>query len=238
MNKQRMIVMIAAILIGGGLLLWMGLAKSRPLPIERQSPSSMKASVPSEGSRERTDLMSFIRERGKEYAVQPGDNLTKIAKQHNTTVDLLRRLNGLESDLIRTGQTLKVPAGIFDVLVSKSENELKLLLDGVLVRTYPVSIGSNDTTPIGDFTVVSRLVNPVWYKTGAVIPPDSPENVLGSRWLGIASAEHPTGYGIHGTIEPEKIGQAITAGCVRMRNEDVEELYAVLPQGASVKITN
>jgi lipoprotein-anchoring transpeptidase ErfK/SrfK len=45
-----------------------------------------------------------------------------------------------------------------------------------------------------------------------------------------------TGYGIHGTTEPDKIGQQVTAGCVRMRNEEVEELYTLIPVGTEVTI--
>ena len=44
------------------------------------------------------------------------------------------------------------------------------------------------------------------------------------------------GYGIHGTTEPESIGYQCTEGCVRMRNADVEELFAVLPVGAEVTV--
>ena len=56
------------------------------------------------------------------------------------------------------------------------------------------------------------------------MPPESSQNVLGTRWLGF----NLSGYGIHGTTEPETIGQQVTAGCIRMRNEDVEELYSIV----------
>ena len=46
------------------------------------------------------------------------------------------------------------------------------------------------------------------------------------------------GYGIHGTAEPEKLGQQVTAGCVRMKNEEVEELYGILPPGTEVTIVD
>ena len=70
--------------------------------------------------------------------------------------------------------------------------------------------------------------------TRAVVPPDSPKNILGSRWMGISEP----GYGIHGTRDPDSIGQAVTAGCVRMLNEDVEELYAIVPIGTEIAIIN
>jgi lipoprotein-anchoring transpeptidase ErfK/SrfK len=87
---------------------------------------------------------------------------------------------------------------------------------------------------VGTFKITSKLANPVWFKAGVVVPPESPENVLGSRWLGF---DNP-GYGIHGTIEPQTIGQQITQGCVRMLNKDVEELYAIVPVGTEVEIVD
>jgi lipoprotein-anchoring transpeptidase ErfK/SrfK len=46
---------------------------------------------------------------------------------------------------------------------------------------------------------------------------------------------HP-GYGIHGSTDPSSIGKQATAGCVRMHNRDVEELYAIVPVGTEVVI--
>ena len=78
------------------------------------------------------------------------------------------------------------------------------------------------------------MVNPTWYKAGTAVPYGSPKNILGTRWMGITKPS----YGIHGTTEPEKIGQQVTAGCVRMKNEEVEELYNFLPVGTEVTIVD
>ena len=103
-----------------------------------------------------------------------------------------------------------------------------------VIKVYRVSTGSNSSTPVGEYKITSKLVDPVWFNKGVVLPPESPQNVLGTRWLGF---DLP-GYGIHGTIEPEAIGQQVTAGCVRMRNEEVEELYSIVPLGTEVTIVN
>jgi lipoprotein-anchoring transpeptidase ErfK/SrfK len=87
---------------------------------------------------------------------------------------------------------------------------------------------------VGTFKITTKLENPVWFKAGAVIPPESPDNVLGTRWLGFDIE----GYGIHGTVEPDKIGQQVTAGCVRMRNHEVEELYKILPRNTEVTVVD
>jgi len=115
-----------------------------------------------------------------------------------------------------------------------TENILMLKTGEKVVKVYNVSTGANNSTPVGEFTITTKLTDPVWFNRGVVVPPESPENVLGSRWLGF---DLP-GYGIHGTVEPETIGKQVTAGCVRMRNEEVEELYSIIPFGTKVVITN
>jgi lipoprotein-anchoring transpeptidase ErfK/SrfK len=168
------------------------------------------------------------------YEVQPGDTLVKIAALHNTTIDLIKRANGLKNDLIRPKQQLKIPAARFEILVDKSQRQLMLTQGGEFVKSYPIATGRNDSTPEGDFTITTRIPNPVWYTQGAVVPPESKENVLGTRWLGFDKK----GYGIHGTVDPEPISEQQTAGCVRMTNPDVEELFAIVPEGTKVTIVN
>jgi lipoprotein-anchoring transpeptidase ErfK/SrfK len=45
-------------------------------------------------------------------------------------------------------------------------------------------------------------------------------------------------YGLHGTTEPQNLGQQVTQGCVRLSNPDVEELYSIVPLGTEVIITD
>ncbi|MFW5998861.1 MAG: L,D-transpeptidase family protein [Halanaerobiaceae bacterium] len=77
------------------------------------------------------------------------------------------------------------------------------------ISTYPVAIGKSSTpTPTGDFNILSKVKNP--------------GGVLGTRWMKFTWREH----GIHGTNQPGSIGKAISLGCVRMYNEDVETVYS------------
>ena len=168
------------------------------------------------------------------HEVKAGDTLGKIASAHGTTVDFIKRANGLASDIIRPSQKLKIPNGHFSIVVDKSQNQLLLTEDNQFVKAYQVSTGKDNSTPVGTFKVLNKIVNPVWYKQGAVVPPDSPENILGTRWLGIDKV----GYGIHGTTDPAAIGQQVTAGCVRMINQDVEELFDIVPVGTDVTIVD
>jgi len=169
------------------------------------------------------------------HIVRPGDTLGKIASSYRTTVELVRRANGLKGDIIRPDQKLKIPNGTFSIVVDKSQNQLLLTENDQFIKTYRVATGKDDApTPIGTFKVVNRIQNPVWYKQGAVVPPESPENILGTRWLGIDKK----GYGIHGSTDPTAVGQRLTAGCVRMTNSDVEELFDIVPVGTEVTIVD
>lgn len=168
------------------------------------------------------------------YAVIAGDVLVKIANRFNTTVNLIKRANNLKSDALDIGQSLKINTYPFSLLVYKSQNLLFLKRGNEILKTYIVSTGKEGCTPEGVFKIVNKLENPTWFKAGSVIPPGSPENILGSRWLGIDK----NGYGIHGTTMPQDLGKQVTAGCVRMRNEEVEELYDIIGVGTEVTIVN
>jgi lipoprotein-anchoring transpeptidase ErfK/SrfK len=168
------------------------------------------------------------------HQVQKGDTLGKIASANGTTVEFLKRANGLTGDTIRPQQKLKVPKGRFTIVVDKSQRQLLLTEDNQFIKSYPVGTGKDDSTPEGTFKIVNRIPNPVWYKQGAVVPPNSSENILGTRWLGFDK----TGYGIHGSVDPSPIAEQQTAGCVRMTNSDVEELFAIVPVGTEVTIVN
>lgn len=166
------------------------------------------------------------------HEIQFGDTLGKIAKKYNTTIDLIKKANGLKSNRIYAGRKLKVVNGTFKVVVNKKLNTLKVYLNDKLFKTYLVATGKDGCTPAGSFKIVTKLENPTWYNAGAVVPPDSPENILGTRWMGFDERS----YGIHGTTMPESIGTNSTAGCVRMLNKDVEELYTLLPIGTQVVV--
>lgn len=168
------------------------------------------------------------------HEVRAGDTLGKIASSSGTTVEFVKRANGLKSDIIRPQQKLKIPNGRFQIVVDKSQRQLLLTQNNQFIKSYAVATGRDNSTPEGTFKVTTKVPNPTWYRQHAVVPPDSPENILGTRWLGLDKK----GYGIHGSDDPSPIGQQQTAGCVRMDNGDVEELFAIVPIGTEVMIVN
>jgi lipoprotein-anchoring transpeptidase ErfK/SrfK len=168
------------------------------------------------------------------YEIKPGDTLDAIAKEFKTTVELIMRSNNLVDAKILPGRKIKVWTAPFNIVVDKSQNTLILKSDEEIVKAYIVSTGINNSTPTGDFKIVNKLANPTWFKAGAVVPPNSPDNILGSRWLGF----NLSGYGIHGTTEPQDLGKQVTQGCIRMSNSDIEELYTIIPIGTEVTIVD
>ena len=169
------------------------------------------------------------------YVVQVGDSLSKIAKNHNTTVELIKNMNGLTSDLIRIGQKLKVNVAEFSILADKSENILTLKKNGIPFKTYKIATGRENGTPVGTFVITEKLIKPIWTKPGVgIVMPDDPEYELGERWMAISIK----GYGIHGTNDESSIGKQSTSGCIRMKNEEVIELYDIVPAGTSVEIVD
>jgi lipoprotein-anchoring transpeptidase ErfK/SrfK len=175
-----------------------------------------------------------ITPKSKLYEIKPGDTLTKIARDFKTTIDLLKKANAIADDRIVPGRKIKVWTEPFSIVIDKTQNILMLKCDEEIIKTYVVATGVNNSTPIGTFTITKKITNPTWFKSGAVIAPGTPENLLGTRWLGFDLA----GYGIHGTNDPQLLGRQVTQGCVRLSNPDIEELYAIIPEGTEVTIVD
>lgn len=180
------------------------------------------------------------------YIIQPGDTLGKIAKAHKVSPDLLANINGIANkNLIRAGQTIKTIKGPFRVVVHKPTYSLDVYLDTTFVKHFKVGLGADGSTPSGQWRVATKLTNPTYYppRGGRIVSADDSENPLGERWIGLEGVGGEAlglhRYGIHGTIEPDTIGQSVSLGCIRMYNEDVEDLYIYLVEKHStVEVRN
>ncbi len=103
--------------------------------------------------------------------------------------------------------------------------------------TYPVAIGKAGwETPTGNYKVMDKQRNPVWEEpwTGKVIL-DGPNNPLGSRWIGFWT-DGRNSIGFHGTSAEKLVGQAVSHGCIRMRNRDIVALYEQVKLGTPVTV--
>jgi len=121
----------------------------------------------------------------------------------------------------------------WQIMINIPEYKLYVYQDGVLLGKYPVAVGKpSEPSPIGDFYIVNKVINPVWYPQGRKPVPPGPANPLGKYWLGL----NIKGYGIHGNNSPGSIGNPVSKGCFRMRNEDIEMLFRIIPKGTPVKV--
>jgi LysM repeat protein len=171
----------------------------------------------------------------EDYTIRSGDTLSKLAKVHGTTVEMIQRGNGLTGATIRAGDRLRVFRGRFSLHIDKSDNSLVVRLGDSFFKRYRVGTGAYDKTPVGEFKIEDRIPQPTWWRPdGRAIPFGHPDNELGTHWLSLDLR----GYGIHGTWEPETVGTDASAGCIRLLNEDIQELYDLLPVGTPVTITD
>ena len=181
------------------------------------------------------------------YKVEPGDYLSVIGKKYKVPYEALMHVNGIrDATKVRANRNIKVLHGPFHVKIDKSDFRLDLYLQDLFVRSFPVAIGIDGGTPLGVWRVKNRVGNPTYYppagaKVKRIIPGDDPKNPLGEHWIGLHGIEGDAigqmGYGIHGTIEPESIGKAVSLGCVRMHNADVAFIYSFMEIGQSMVTT-
>ncbi|WP_216701073.1 L,D-transpeptidase [Priestia filamentosa] len=123
------------------------------------------------------------------------------------------------------------------IIVNKYYNKLAYYDNGHLKMVTPVATGKTwDKTPVGFFKVVNKIKNRPYY-TGKISGGDS-RNPLGKRWLGLnINGTSGDTYAIHGNNNESSIGKYVSQGCIRMNNEDIEELFNQVQVGTSVAIT-
>lgn len=179
-----------------------------------------------------------------ELRVEPGDSLIALRLRYlaehpeaKLCTGLIERANRIKGH-IQPNQLLKVPTDSPRILVDLEARWALFFLGEEVAAAWPVGIGRpGEETPPGDYTVRNKLENPPWMKEGQEpIPFGDPRNPLGTRWMGWSQDGARTSYGFHGTWDPESIGQAASDGCIRFANEDVEELFQILPEGAPIRI--
>ncbi|MCL4690980.1 MAG: L,D-transpeptidase [Candidatus Hydrogenedentes bacterium] len=122
--------------------------------------------------------------------------------------------------------------------VDRETFEMTVYVDGRRLWKFPVGLGKDGSTPSGEFTVHNKIAQPDWFHRGETVPYGHPRNPLGESWMGLASDGSALSYGIHPTNEPESIGTANGAGCIRMRPADAEKLFRFCPIGATVRIAS
>ena len=130
------------------------------------------------------------------------------------------------------------------IVVDSDNHYLYLVQDGGKAIRYGVTVGE-EALAFAGVAKIGRLTEwPTWTPTAEIKKrmdvPDfvgsGPQNPMGARALYLFEGNKDTLYRIHGTNQPEYIGQAISSGCIRMTNEDVIDLYKRVKQGTVVVV--
>ena len=138
-------------------------------------------------------------------------------------------------------QTVSAPGNYAPgtIIVNTTERRLYLIQDGGTALKYGIGVGRVGFTWAGTTAVVAKKEWPDWTPPSQMLArrPDlprfmkgGPENPLGARAMYLGSSL----YRIHGSNEPETIGQAVSSGCFRLLNDDVIDLYDRVKVGAKV----
>jgi L,D-transpeptidase ErfK/SrfK len=142
--------------------------------------------------------------------------------------------------LVRTTTALSHAPELFSVastrvVINLSQRQLKLMQNDAVLESFPVAVGKDDwQTPLGQFAVRDMRVDPVWRHpiTKEPVGP-GPDNPLGSRWIGFLN-DGEYHIGIHGTNQETLIGEAVSHGCVRMFDKDIQTLYSYIRIGTPI----
>ena len=129
------------------------------------------------------------------------------------------------------------------IYISTAERRLYLVLGNGQAIRYGIGVGRDGFRWSGTHRITAKKEWPSWTPPAQMLRrrPDLPrhmpggiENPLGARAMYLGS----TLYRIHGSNEPETIGQAVSSGCFRMTNEDVTDLYNRVRVGSTVIVRN
>ena len=127
------------------------------------------------------------------------------------------------------------------IVINTSERRLYLVQDGGMALKYGIGVGREGFQWAGTQAITRKAEWPDWrppeemLKRRPDLPrymPGGPNNPLGARALYLGESL----YRIHGSNEPETIGQAVSSGCIRLTNDDVIDLYNRVKVGTNVVV--
>ena len=180
-----------------------------------------------------------------EYKVVRGDSLSRIASKYGTSVAAIQKANGMAPNdtRLQIGEMLRVYSSDWSARISKGSGLLYILDTGSIFKIYPVETGSMISDEVtGIYKITEKEKNPSWKDGRRTSAAGSGNYVLGSRWIGLepVNGGSSVGTGIHGSgASPVGTGMLDTAeGFFRMSNDDVEDVYSILPKGTQVEITD
>jgi lipoprotein-anchoring transpeptidase ErfK/SrfK len=140
------------------------------------------------------------------------------------------------------------------LVLDRKHHQLLVLRDGQMTRRFPAAVGTTGwETPAGRFRVFEKVKEPVWTHpvSGELMDAQSKGNPLGSRWIGFyRDCNGRSGWdgeqyldingctvaGFHGTPYRWTVGRAVSHGCVRLYEENVQEVFDLVRVGTQVTV--
>ena len=140
------------------------------------------------------------------------------------------------------------------LVLDRKHHQLLVLRDGQMTRRFPAAVGTTGwETPAGRFRVFEKVKEPVWTHpvSGELMNAQSKGNPLGSRWIGFyRDCNGRSGWdgeqyldingctvaGFHGTPYRWTVGRAVSHGCVRLYEENVQEVFDLVRVGTQVTV--
>jgi hypothetical protein len=225
----------------------------------RDDPVDLDIDLLFEGERR---VAGFVRRTAREVAVEPRDaaivmgedgGLVFVHAKAGSALAAARSERLLSSALEEGSSLVRLPTRrvapkltertmLPTIVVHVDTNRLDLYEGFEVTHSWDVATAKPGwTTPAGEWSLYQKRENPTWYNPaldswGADLPavvPGGPGNPMGTRALYITA---PGLIRIHGTTSPDSIGRYASHGCIRMHNEQVEELYDLVPVGTKVII--
>jgi len=123
------------------------------------------------------------------------------------------------------------------LVIKLKQRRVYVYQDNHVKTSYPIAVGKAGwETPLGTYKVITMQRDPAWQHpwNGTIIPP-GPDNPLGKRWIGFWT-DGRNYIGFHGTPDEQLVGQAVSHGCIRMRNQDILALYGIVQIGTPVTV--
>jgi L,D-transpeptidase ErfK/SrfK len=182
--------------------------------------------------------------------VAPGDTLLDVAFRNRVGFEALSNLNpDVDTWIPVPGTVVQIPSQA--ILPNARAKGLVINIPEMRLFDFTVDGGPQvvaaavgdieDPTPTGGYQITDKRIDPTWYvpksireerpELGGQMPP-GPENPLGSRWMRIGGSS----YGIHGTNTRWSIGREATHGCVRLFEDDIQQLFGRTPEGTPLRI--
>ena len=173
--------------------------------------------------------------------LKPQESKKEVVKPKNiqskTSINEIENFEQILIEVDSISNSMKVKA--------KIDNEYKD------IKTYRVSTAKKDTTkPLGIGNISKISLNPIWYPTQStkisfkkrgiilpdVVPPGHKFNYMGAAKINLThTVDGKSTYRIHGTLNEKTIGTNESAGCIRMKNDEVLQLATLLNKFANLK---